>query len=180
MANDSFEGGQVKHEIDSAVSRMTRQMQLKKAVTYDVWLEYAKRDYDTAEYNFNEGRVEVAIFYLQQSIEKHLKALLRLNDIIVDKTLLTEKGYDWNEHHLNNLCKLCGYSLPTKSEKEIWLRDISFSYTHSRYPDIPFIPIRDRRPWNYYKKYAEEYMAFAKELIERIEEDIDTEKEIIL
>ena len=40
-----------------------------------IWFEKAEEDFETAKYNLKGNRIEAAVFFLQQSAEKALKAV---------------------------------------------------------------------------------------------------------
>ncbi|HLC65060.1 MAG TPA: HEPN domain-containing protein [Candidatus Nanoarchaeia archaeon] len=86
------------------------------------WLQQAKEDLDSAEFNFHGNRYNVASFLCQQTAEKALKALL------IQKT-----GSFPKIHDLTRLAKL------TNSPKKILERcaAINPAYILSRYPDSP-------------------------------------------
>lgn len=44
--------------------------------TIEEWLQIARKDFDRAKRNLSEGDVEASGFFLQQSLEKYLKAFL--------------------------------------------------------------------------------------------------------
>ena len=39
------------------------------------WLEQAEKDFETAKYNLEGDKIEAGMFFLQQSVEKALKAV---------------------------------------------------------------------------------------------------------
>ncbi len=85
------------------------------------WLEKAKSDLITAEYNLKGNMLDAAAFYSQQSAEKGLKALYieRFNELwkIHDLVRLAEKIDAPAE-----IIKLCAKITP--------------AYTITRYPDV--------------------------------------------
>jgi HEPN domain-containing protein len=112
------------------------------------WLGKSKEDLKTAKVLFENGRLEDCALYCQQSIEKSLKALyLKTNGEIPkmhDVFTLAKK--------LGLPKKLIGYSLK-----------VTPVYFSSRYPDAPSYGEL------YTKKDCEEFLSYAKEVMEWIE-----------
>jgi HEPN domain-containing protein len=88
---------------------------------YQEWLEFAKKDLESAKYNIDGDYLEVGSFLLQQSAEKALKAVLIKEQKILIKI-----------HDLLNLAKL------VKAPEEIknFCNELNPAYMFSRYPDI--------------------------------------------
>jgi HEPN domain-containing protein len=85
------------------------------------WFEYANRDFSTANYLIEGNRIDEGLFFLQQSIEKALKALLIKNKKELVKT-----------HDLIFL----GKSICLPKELLNYCKEISLFYNSNRYPDI--------------------------------------------
>lgn len=84
------------------------------------WMDKAENDLDTAKFNFEGGKTDVAMFFCHQAIEKALKALS------------IERGSDYAYSH--NLVRL-------SKEKDVpdemlnVFADLNPVYTGFRYPD---------------------------------------------
>ena len=85
------------------------------------WLKKAKQDLASAKYNFKGKKYDVCAFLCQQSAEKALKALL-----------LQKSGKIRKIHDLVELGKNVGLS----SDLLDSAKELTLSYTYSRYPDI--------------------------------------------
>ena len=87
-----------------------------------IWIKKAKEDLDTAKYNLDGGKVEAGIFFLQQSVEKILKAIyMESNNILLrthDLVLLAKKVNAPKK--ILDLCK-----------------ELGPAYLYTRYPDVP-------------------------------------------
>lgn len=84
------------------------------------WIEKAESDIETAKYNFDGGKEEVAMFFCHQVIEKALKALS-----------IEQKGDYPYSHNLVRLSK--GRGVPDEILKVF--ADLNPVYTGFRYPD---------------------------------------------
>ena len=112
------------------------------------WLRYAESDMVSAEALHRFGQELHSIFFLQQSVEKTLKALLT-------KQTGSEPPRIHNLHKLADLCVL-----PTTREQLRLLEILNGYYTESRYPgemDEQLPPLTAAE--------AEGYLAKAKEMI---------------
>jgi HEPN domain-containing protein len=86
------------------------------------WLRYAESDLVSAEGLHRIGQDLHSVFFLQQSVEKTLKALLT-------KRTGSEPPRIHNLHKLADLC-----ALPTSREQLRLLEILNGYYTESRYP----------------------------------------------
>ena len=113
------------------------------------WTEQAERDFDAAKYNIEGGKIEQGIFFLQQAVEKALKAvyikkfkkLFRTHDLI----LLAKKI-----NAPKNITEKC--------------KELNPAYQYTRYPDIPQMDNLDEIK-NDLIKYSEEILTWAKKNI---------------
>lgn len=113
------------------------------------WFRQAEADLRTAEYNIKGQEVEAGVFFLQQSVEKALKAvyikrtntLLRTHDLV----LLARKVNVPKE--ILNSCK-----------------ELSPAYLYTRYPDVP--------PENDLNVKANEFVSYTKEILKWVEKNI--------
>jgi HEPN domain-containing protein len=88
---------------------------------YEIWLKKAEEDFETAKYNLEGNKIDAAVFYLQQSAEKSLKAvyikkfksLIKVHDLV----LLSKKVKA--PQNVINLCK-----------------ELNPAYQYTRYPDV--------------------------------------------
>ncbi len=87
------------------------------------WLQFADSDMISAEALHRIGQELNCLFFLQQAVEKTLKALL------VKQTSVAPP----RTHNLPKLAALCGLQLP--SEQAQLLDDLVESYIDSRYPE---------------------------------------------
>ena len=92
---------------------------MKKIITN--WFMQAEIDLDSAKYNFDGKKLDVAALLCQQSVEKGLKALY-----------LKIKGELWKTHDLVKLAIL------VKAPEEIikTVNDLNPIYFEDRYPDF--------------------------------------------
>jgi len=88
---------------------------------YEQWIKKADKDLNTAKSNINNGEVEAGAFFLQQSAEKSLKALL----IKRTKKLI-------RTHNLVVLSKKL--NAPEKIIK--YCERLTTLYQETRYPDV--------------------------------------------
>jgi len=88
------------------------------------WLEKAKYDIETAEVMLGAGRYVYVLFFCQQAVEKHIKA------IIVDRT----KQAPPKLHNLIALSDRVGLDLD--KERADLMRALTDYYIDSRYPEI--------------------------------------------
>lgn len=110
------------------------------------WYNQAKKDLDTARFNFDGGKYEAAAFFCQQAVEKALKALyikrfkrlLKTHDLVLlAKNLKLPKNFV-------DLCK-----------------ELSPAYIYTRYPDA--IPAEDiKEITKNFIKYSEEVLEWIK------------------
>jgi HEPN domain-containing protein len=115
------------------------------------WLEQAREDYRSAEYNHNGRKYYVAAFLCQQSVEKALKALAlaKLKEIPRSHSIV----------YLSKMVKV-----PPKMLSGI--RNLNSEYMTTRYPDIAGgIPAE-----MYDKKIVSGYLTTAKEVLQWVEE----------
>jgi HEPN domain-containing protein len=86
---------------------------------YEEWLSKAEDDFDDAKYNIEGGRDSPAALFLQQAVEKALKAMIVKSDEEVSHT-----------HNLLELAETAG--LP--DEKTDYFARLNTMYTGVRYP----------------------------------------------
>ena len=94
-------------------------------------LRLAEEHLNAALDEMNAGRLNFAVFHIQQAIEKSLKALLLSRNI------------DVRTHRLSGLVALSGVELDDESLTA--LGEIEREYTRSRYYTPGFDPLRDYR-----------------------------------
>jgi len=113
------------------------------------WIEQAEKDFDTARYNLDGGKIEAGLFFLQQSAEKALKA-----------TYIKKHGKLLKVHDLFLLAK------KVDAPKEIleYCKKLGPAYQYTRYPDMPPIEELD--------KVAEKFIEYAKEILRWTKEKI--------
>lgn len=87
------------------------------------WLQKAEDDFDTAKFNINAGKKEGGVFFLQQTVEKALKALI-----------IKQSGQLLKSHDLLLLAKRA--NAPSKIQQ--YCKELSPAYQYTRYPDVPF------------------------------------------
>ncbi len=87
------------------------------------WMEQAQYDLETARSMLASKRLLYVLFCCQQAVEKALKS------VIVRKT----GEFPPRVHNLMRLAELAAANLPT--EQVDFLRELSFYYIQSRYPD---------------------------------------------
>jgi HEPN domain-containing protein len=87
------------------------------------WLRYAESDLASAEMLRRGGECLNALFHLQQSVEKTLKALYIKQNASLPPRL----------HDLHKLAEQCRLDL--SREQKLLLDDLTLSYTGSRYPE---------------------------------------------
>lgn len=98
------------------------------------WLQVAGDDYDAAIYLYKGARYPQAIYFICQSIEKLLKA------IIVETTdSIPEKS-----HRLENLAKRIK-TITFSEEQLVTLTNLSIHYSQVRYPDIAQMKFNTKR-----------------------------------
>lgn len=85
------------------------------------WMGKAEEDLETAKFNYQGKRYNVAAFFCQQSVEKALKALS-----------IKKKGKFKKIHDLKLLAK--DVKLPKKYIP--FCEEMSLAYVYSRYPDV--------------------------------------------
>ncbi len=112
----------------------------KGVIEYKKWLEHAKRDFSTANYLIDGKRIEDGLFFLQQSVEKALKAIL----IKRKKELI-------RTHDLIILGKLV--NMPSKLIN--YCEKITLAYSRNRYPDLEDIKINMNEVDNYINQTRE-------------------------
>ncbi len=113
------------------------------------WLKKAEQDLDTADYLLKGSKFEAAVFFLQQSAEKALKALYvkRFKKILKTHDLvLLSKELNAPE----NIVKEC--------------KELTLAYQYSRYPDIPSAEDLKEKASNFLK-VAKEILKWTKENI---------------
>ncbi|MFH1586146.1 MAG: HEPN domain-containing protein [archaeon] len=85
-----------------------------------IWLDKAEEDFDIARFNIEGGKIEAGIFFLQQSVEKALKALH-----------IKQQGKLLRSHDLLLLSKTV--NAPPEIQK--YCKELSPAYYYTRYPD---------------------------------------------
>ena len=127
---------------------------MKKNKEFDMWWNQAMEDLDTAQVNSKAKKYYAAILFCQQSIEKALKALW-----------LKEKSEDLPFIHDLNLL---GKKLNLPEKFFATLKELTSSYTETRYPDSSnIIPSK-----KFSKKDAAKYVKNSKMVIKWIKERI--------
>ena len=118
------------------------------------WLEQALEDLDTAKVNLNAEKYYASVLFCEQAVEKALKALW-----------LKEKPEDIPfTHDLT----LLGKKLNLPKEFFITFKELTSSYTETRYPDMSdVIPSK-----KFQKKDALKYVNSADEIIKWIKKKI--------
>jgi len=91
---------------------------------YSRWIEQAEKDLATAEYNLEGNRIDSGVFFLQQAVEKALKAMYIKKFKRLFKT-----------HDLVLLSK----KLKTPQKIQNYCKELNPVYQYTRYPDIPSI-----------------------------------------
>lgn len=114
-----------------------------------IWLKKAEEDFDTAEYNLKGNKIEAAIFFLQQSVEKALKSVYikKFKNIIKvhDLVLLAKK-----------------IKAPLKIIE--FCKELTPAYQYTRYPDVA--------PANNLETKAVKFVNSAKEILKWAKESI--------
>ena len=113
------------------------------------WLEQAEKDFETAKYNLEGDKIEAGMFFLQQSVEKALKAvhikknkkLIKIHDLV----LLAKK--------INASKKIIDYC-----------KELNPAYLYTRYPDIPKIDNLENK--------ISEFIKYTKEILEWTKKNI--------
>ncbi len=119
-------------------------MRGKRAI---VWLLFAEDDFEAAEILCREGKLHIALYHLQQAVEKSLKA------VIVAKGI----GALRRTHRIDvllNILREQGVEIPYSVELAEILTDYAFS---TRYPD-DYVPVS--------KEEYEEAYEIAKKVLE--------------
>lgn len=113
------------------------------------WWTKAKDDLEKAVILFNNKKYDGCVFFCQQSVEKGLKALLLKEKGIIKKIHdLVELGNENNlPDYLIDYCK-----------------EITLSYTYSRYPDI--------EEEKNIKSISTRFLKYSKEVLRWIEENL--------
>lgn len=122
---------------------------MKREVSFVKWIGHAKRDFDTAKYLIDGKRIEEGLFFLQQSVEKALKAVLIKKKKELVKT-----------HDLNFL----GRAIDLPHELFEYFDEILLLYNSNRYPDIEEKEVSDEDIENYINN-AREVLEWAEEVI---------------
>ena len=113
------------------------------------WLKKAKRDLDSAKYNYKGKKYDVSAFLLQQCVEKSLKtvyikkfkSLLKIHDIV-----MIGRKIDLPE----DLLKEC--------------ESLNSVYLESRYPDVPYSDYK-KEEIEFYIKTAQKILKWTKKNI---------------
>jgi len=115
----------------------------------EIWLKKAEQDFDTAKYNLKGDKIDAAIFFLQQSAEKSLKAIYikKFKSIIKvhDLVLLAKK--------VKAPLKIIGFC-----------QELTPAYQYTRYPDVT--------PVNNIKEKAIKFVSFVGEILKWTKESI--------
>ena len=88
------------------------------------WIEYAERDFDDAEALIKAKRYHGALYFLEQSVEKLIKAYI----------LEYVKSQVPFVHDIRYLLEMTGISI--REIRNIDLKGLSLVYTRIRYPDM--------------------------------------------
>ncbi len=94
-----------------------------KLSNYNIWIEYARQDFKTAQIVFKENIFNQVCFHSQQAIEKLLKAFLVKNNINPPRI-----------HSIKELLKMCSQFKEANSLNEKALI-IDTYYIPTRYPE---------------------------------------------
>jgi tetratricopeptide (TPR) repeat protein len=135
-------------------------------VPVDRWLEYSNKDMEAMEHMAKHERFDLALFFLQQSLEKSLKAVWSDNDKLRKELSVVEKT-EWGRgdkpkivrkgpnHGLFTLAMKGKIPIPHESDElKKFFRTLSSCY-FDRYPDkIDEYgkPAWKKYPWTKYKK----------------------------
>ena len=114
-----------------------------------IWFKKAEEDFDTAKYNLKGNKIEPAVFFLQQSAEKALKAIyikeyksiIKVHDLV----LLAKKIKA--PLKIIELCK-----------------ELNPAYQYTRYPDVA--------PVNNLKEKATKFVNSVEEILKWTKENI--------
>jgi HEPN domain-containing protein len=133
-----------------------------------VWRQYGDHDFLIAKQQYELGKYEVSAFFLQQSLEKYLKALcFKKRDEVEEKILRGNIRHgrgstDWETfdssvrtHGLVRLSNLCDFKLEEKVMK--YLGELGAIYMAARYPDLEPEDLDDRSSEGFNKSRAESY-----------------------
>ncbi len=121
------------------------------------WINQAESDLESAKYNLQGGKLDVAAYLCQQSTEKALKALYIKN-----------KNELWKTHDLVKLAEL------VKAPKRIveLCNEINPIYTEDRYPDYSdVIPAK-----KFKQEEVEDFFNKSKEVIKWIKKNLSSSK----
>lgn len=115
---------------------------------FENWIKKAEQDLDTAQYLKNGNKLEESLFFIQQTVEKSLKAVYIKEHKQLIKT-----------HDLVFLAK------EVKAPKEIIekCKKLTLVYQYTRYPDIP--EVED------FKGDVAEFFNLAQEVIKWVKEN---------
>lgn len=113
------------------------------------WIEKARKDLETAEFNYGGERYEVAAFFCQQAVEKALKALS-----------IERKGKFRKVHDL----KLLGKEVNLPQKFISLCEEMTYAYVYTRYPDV--VEVKD------IKKEAKKFLKNAKVILRWIEKQL--------
>lgn len=115
----------------------------------EIWIKKAEQDFDTAKYNLKGDKVDAAIFFLQQSAEKALKAVYikKFKNIIKvhDLVLLAKK-----------------VKAPLKVIE--FCKELTPAYQYTRYPDVS--------PVNNIKEKTIKFISFVEEILKWTKESL--------
>jgi len=113
------------------------------------WLRKAEEDFDTAKYNLEGNKLAAGVFFLQQSVEKSLKALI-----------IKKKGEIVRTHDLIILGKRI--NAPKKIME--YCKELTPAYQYTRYPDVP----REEK----LGERADVLVSYAEEVLEWVKKNI--------
>ena len=120
----------------------------------EIWFEQAIYDFDTAKFNFGGKRYSASVFFVQQAVEKILKAFYIYK--LEDSAPVT--------HSLIMLAS----DLKIKKEFSTFLKELTPEFISTRYPD--FI---GETPYKLYDEViAKKYLDGAEEIIEWIKKEM--------
>ncbi|MBI2452487.1 HEPN domain-containing protein [Candidatus Pacearchaeota archaeon] len=116
---------------------------------YNSWLKQAEKDLDTAKYNIDGRKLEAGAFFLQQAVEKALKALY------IKKFARLIKTHD---------LVLLARELKVPQNLEEFCKKLTPAYQYTRYPDITKeIDLENK---------INEFMEYSKEIIKWVKKNL--------
>ncbi|MCX5885859.1 MAG: HEPN domain-containing protein [Proteobacteria bacterium] len=120
---------------------------MKKSIEIKKWIQKAKEDLNTAQYNLDGGKYEAAAFFAQQAAEKSLKSVYikKFNELIkIHDLVLIARKIDAPKE-IRDRCK-----------------ELTPAYLYTRYPDVVTISNIDEVATKLID-YAQEVVLWAEE-----------------